>query len=759
MPQIPEYQLFAEEMGPILWKELIEQGVKNPRVAFKNMITQLGYESQYGTTRLAKEQNNYGGVGYNDTTKKYSSYKDKADFAKQYVKLMNSKYKNAIGAKTLTDYAKAIRDIGYYTDTLENYANNLNGMKSFQRAVYNHVTNNPQLYSEGIKITKSGDGNKVMKIDPIEYANVPQYESTWSLRQPTNTIYSLNPADRAPESIDSWNGAQSPSKGPVMPSLQKQMDERQKMYDLFDEYAVSTGKKKLMPRLSDLLQKSKDNYIADILGINNTYEDPGYTVTPLIGYGLQQFADGKLPKYRGGKGDGQRYIKNDDTGGWDRITDDDESNLMADLVVTPYGVRNKFDYESNPNYVTPIQKNEVVRPDDTLWTRQQVEKANNTKTWRSDAADALHTIGEGAMIASTFAAPEVEPLVYPAYQAVKNATLSALTSNIPAMQYIRYPLGKVIYGMDAQFPTLYRKIKSMPTEPVNGTVQISNPGNRFVFSNTKKESPIITNFTYDAPVRKHASGNWDSGFTLAMPGRKTLLGKNVISTEPSDLFTYGDDIKIPLSDVTLISGDQDEIALANQYGYKVATSPKLQKLYQEGDSPGVSFTSNGGRKISLLKQDLSDYAKEIENTTRQLFKSPTKNDVNFMNFVLQPKIKGDVYDPSMLDYLIKNGIGTFGDRIGNAELRSYLLDPDRWRNILYDPATHAEYQFRNQMGIELRNGYKDGKSPIHIKPANRGKLTRLKKRTGKSESELYNDGNPAHKKMVVFARNARKWKH
>ena len=55
--------------------------------------------------------------------------------------------------------------------------------------------------------------------------------------------------------------------------------------------------------------------------------------------------------------------------------------------------------------------------------------------------------------------------------------------------------------------------------------------------------------------------------------------------------------------------------------------------------------------------------------------------------------------------------------------------------------------------------YKDGKSPIHIKPANRGKLTRLKARTGKSESELYNDGNPAHKKMVVFARNARKWKH
>lgn len=38
-----------------------------------------------------------------------------------------------------------------------------------------------------------------------------------------------------------------------------------------------------------------------------------------------------------------------------------------------------------------------------------------------------------------------------------------------------------------------------------------------------------------------------------------------------------------------------------------------------------------------------------------------------------------------------------------------------------------------------------------------GRLTNLKKRTGKTEAELYNDGNPDHKKMVVFARNARRW--
>ena len=64
----------------------------------------------------------------------------------------------------------------------------------------------------------------------------------------------------------------------------------------------------------------------------------------------------------------------------------------------------------------------------------------------------------------------------------------------------------------------------------------------------------------------------------------------------------------------------------------------------------------------------------------------------------------------------------------------------------------------NESVMSLLNEYAQGGS-IHIKPSHRGRLTELKKRTGKSEAELYNDGNPAHKKMVVFARNARKWKH
>jgi hypothetical protein len=54
-------------------------------------------------------------------------------------------------------------------------------------------------------------------------------------------------------------------------------------------------------------------------------------------------------------------------------------------------------------------------------------------------------------------------------------------------------------------------------------------------------------------------------------------------------------------------------------------------------------------------------------------------------------------------------------------------------------------------------GYKNGK--IYIKPANRGKFTALKKRTGHSASWFKENGTPAQKKMAIFALNAKKWKH
>ena len=82
------------------------------------------------------------------------------------------------------------------------------------------------------------------------------------------------------------------------------------------------------------------------------------------------------------------------------------------------------------------------------------------------------------------------------------------------------------------------------------------------------------------------------------------------------------------------------------------------------------------------------------------------------------------------------------------------LDTRAGRRHVWDAMTG---QYFKQGGILKR--VESGKSGIHIKPENRGKLTRLKKRTGKSEAELWKEGDPAVRKMITFARNSRKWKH
>lgn len=85
-----------------------------------------------------------------------------------------------------------------------------------------------------------------------------------------------------------------------------------------------------------------------------------------------------------------------------------------------------------------------------------------------------------------------------------------------------------------------------------------------------------------------------------------------------------------------------------------------------------------------------------------------------------------------------------------AEKRDDMPISEKVRSIL---ARYSGDTVRSVM-----SGFSSG-GDIHIKESHRGRLTELKERTGKTEEELYNDGNPAHKKMVVFARNARQWHH
>jgi hypothetical protein len=59
---------------------------------------------------------------------------------------------------------------------------------------------------------------------------------------------------------------------------------------------------------------------------------------------------------------------------------------------------------------------------------------------------------------------------------------------------------------------------------------------------------------------------------------------------------------------------------------------------------------------------------------------------------------------------------------------------------------------------KIIESFKKGGS-IYIKPENKGKFTKTKKRTGKSTEELTHSKNPLTRKRAIFAQNAKKWKH
>ena len=273
----------------------------------------------------------------------------------------------------------------------------------------------------------------------------------------------------------------------------------------------------------------------------------------------------------------------------------------------------------------------------------------------------------------------------------------------PFAQYPRYYAGKIYYGNDVELPTLYRKIKAYP-KTKEGKVLVTNPDSRFIFNNGK-ESPVITNMTTDVPVRAHSNGDWDMADTMVFPG-KTLLGKHVISTRPSDTFTYGDNIAIDPSKVTFISGDKDAIAIAQEGGMKTITNDNLQKVID--DANRIEKLQDEGN-IVLEKPDWDSYTDEMQKITRNAFKSPTVKDYKFMDWVFQPKYKSEVL-PAM--DLSKSSIEDLevlpefiSSQLGNAKLRPYLLNPNEWRNVLYDPATPAEANFRSQRGIILKKDY------------------------------------------------------
>ena len=188
---------------------------------------------------------------------------------------------------------------------------------------------------------------------------------------------------------------------------------------------------------------------------------------------------------------------------------------------------------------------------------------------------------------------------------------------------------------------------------------------------------------------------------------------------------------------------------ASPYGYYIKNDPDI--FY-----PGAF-----GKRITEIVKKHRQNTPTLSEYTKQLY---GKNYVyrNSQNDIkkLQQYLDLSKYNNGELLYTGRDAL-TY---IGTPETQGFRIIsvwPQEASNRLPNNKIGSQDAFisRNfkQGGILKR--VESGKSGIYIKPENRGKLTRLKKRTGKSEAELWKEGNPAVRKMITFARNSRKWKH
>ena len=162
--------------------------------------------------------------------------------------------------------------------------------------MYSHIQNKYNNQNPVITTTRTGDGNKVMKFD---YGQ--QFQPQPVPKPIPETQYPLS-GSQAPESLSSWNAAQSPSATPTIPSIQKLNNERnaavQGAFQLPGVTVLGNRRTSLLPKLPSLNdalmayspQNQMNRAVSDMLGLNDLWEDLDVTSD------LFKAKDGKQPK-------------------------------------------------------------------------------------------------------------------------------------------------------------------------------------------------------------------------------------------------------------------------------------------------------------------------------------------------------------------------------------------------------------------------------------------------------------------------------
>ena len=282
------------------------------------------------------------------------------------------------------------------------------------------------------------------------------------------------------------------------------------------------------------------------------------------------------------------------------------------------------------------------------------------------------------------------------------------------------------------------------------------------FKSIKEENPALTSYIR---TKHFAEQSADNKLTsLFFPEGRTLDGDMFVSADDSLWKYYQNNKKgLPIKLTHKSPNDFYVFDYTRQSKY-----PDGHFFFSMHDRPQF-----GKGKIS---KDFYIYDKNIKPISEYAGDDMHRIDKNTGNYLLQELDSYSANSALIQDAIHNKTLNTiYGYDSGSnfVEGMYEFAVPRNTQMKLVDPITYDNNghiikiskrddfknpDFRYKQGGILKR-VESGKSGIRIKPENRGKLTRLKKRTGKTEAELWKEGDPAVRKMITFARNARKWKH
>lgn len=185
---------------------------------------------------------------------------------------------------------------------------------------------------------------------------------------------------------------------------------------------------------------------------------------------------------------------------------------------------------------------------------------------------------------------------------------------------------------------------------------------------------------------------------------------------------------------------------------------------------GYGVGSDSNKRFGMLHLsdlwDVQPFSRSLPSWTKALPKSVQKK---ISNFEIGPLVKGRPFQlETDVPFTISINVDESG-KLGREMAPEFINDnimPERYFNYMtygspeppnFNTTSNIRSDFSKSLAT-LSKKHDKGKS-IHINPANRGKFTATKKRTGKTTEQLAHSKNPLTRKRAIFALNSRKFKH